>query len=267
MNHNHHLLLHRAPQPTPTTAGTGVSPTSTSNDFPVFPNNDFISRFYVVSASKSGLTNLDTDLYNRCYLPANPLDYLESDNPTSPSNLKRKESWISITIENPDYETEEAPCTRQGAINTNCYFRNTNGSASGLEKYENHFDEQQHCFCNKYPFFDSVLGCQKCFEMHGGIQAYHWYPESYVSALADAYCSADPPTKEFYSFVSEWKADAAEAKIPSTTAVDVLGTQTAASLYYTAVSKKASSAIRPGNEPRSWMKGAIVGSILCIVLT
>jgi hypothetical protein len=67
-----------------------------------------------------------------------------------------------------------------------------------------------------------------------------------VGALADAYCVADAPTKEFYAFVGEWKATAIEAKIPSTTASDMLGTQTAASLYYTptpaVTSKKPSSA-------------------------
>jgi hypothetical protein len=75
-----------------------------------------------------------------------------------------------------------------------------------------------------------------------------------VGGLADAYCVADTPTKEFYAFVNEWKATAAEAKIPTTTASDVLGTQTAASLYYTpslgANSKKPSSASHVKEHPK-----------------
>ncbi|KAF2786885.1 hypothetical protein K505DRAFT_288926 [Melanomma pulvis-pyrius CBS 109.77] len=255
--------MDRALQPSSPTS-TGTSASQTSSTYPVFPNPDFVSRFLTVSSAESGITNLDTDLYNRCYLPSNPLPYHQSSNSTSPANQRRDESWIYITIENPNYQIEEAPCKRQAAINTNCYFQNTNGSATGLQKYTDHFDAQQHCFCEKYPFFDAVLGCQRCFEMHGGIEAFHWFPESYVSTFANAYCGTDPPTKEFYSFVSEWKASAAEAKVPSTTAADVLGTQTAASLYYTAspaaASKKPSSASRPSNKLKReiamlWLSG------------
>ena len=77
--------------------------------------------------------------------------------------------------------------------------------------------------------------------------------------MADSYCNADPLTKEFYNFVGTWKATAAEATVPSTTAKDVLGTQTAASLYYTpnaAVStKRANSAAALNNGKRGWKKG------------
>jgi hypothetical protein len=165
--HHHH---DRALQASPTITSTGTSPTLTSSTYPVFPNPDFISRFFKVSSSDSALSNLDIDLYNRCYLPSNALSYDESSNSTTPSQRKREESWMSITIEKANYDINAAPCKRQAVINTNCHFQDTNGSFTGLQEYTDHFDEQQHCYCEEYPFFDSVLGCQKCFEMHGGIE-------------------------------------------------------------------------------------------------
>ncbi|KAF2662741.1 hypothetical protein K491DRAFT_556411, partial [Lophiostoma macrostomum CBS 122681] len=206
---------------------SSASSTFTGNaTYPVFPNANYISLFYLSPSDEFTITNLDTDLYNRCYLPANPLPY---------SNAKRDSSWISITISNPDYDIDEAPCKRQAAINANCHFRNGNGTAAGLQVYTDDFEEQRECYCNEYPFFDAVVGCQKCFEMHGGIEGYHYFPYSYISAFADSYCSSSaPPTKEFYAAALAWKATAAEAVVPSTTAKDVLGTQTDARLYYTA---------------------------------
>lgn len=61
---------------------------------------------------------------------------------------------------------------------------------------------------------------------------YHWFPESYVKGVSSAYCSANPQTTGFYPFANAWSTSSA-ASLPSTTAVDSLGTQTAASLYYT----------------------------------
>ena len=62
---------------------------------------------------------------------------------------------------------------------------------------------------------------------------YHWFPQSYVSAVSSSYCHANPQTTEFYSFASEWAKANPAASVPSTTAANILGTQTAASLYYT----------------------------------
>lgn len=196
MHHQH--VQHRAPQasittsipvvyggpnePSYTSTDTASSATFTGDpDYFVFPNPEYISRFYKVRAQDSGITNLDTDLYNRCYLPGGgPLPYLpppyNGSSVNDSSNAKREESWVEIIIEKPDYQIEVAPCRRQGAINTNCYFKNTNGTFSGLTKYDSDFEEQQHCFCEKYPFFDSVLGCSKCFEMHGGISGIYFRP-------------------------------------------------------------------------------------------
>ncbi|KAH7116140.1 hypothetical protein B0J11DRAFT_584174 [Dendryphion nanum] len=246
----------------PSRTSTSAGATFTGDpDFYVFPNPHFLSRFYKVSSHISGLTHLDTDLYNRCYLPSRPHEYIDS---------KRDVSWVHIKIEKADYRTEDAPCIRQAAINANCYQRDTNGSFSGLERYKDHFDEQQHCFCEKYPFFESALGCQKCLEMHGGISGYHWFPESYVNAAANAYCAQDPPTQEFYKFVQSWKATAAEANVPSTTAKDVLGTQTAASLYYTAgavaSSKKNGSPRSPRSPPKIGLELGICGWIVLALL-
>lgn len=191
----HQHIQHREPQTSGTTTALPIytspdiplyTPTDTSSaatatftgdpTYPVFPNAQWISRFYLVASQYSGITNLDTDLFNRCYLPGRPLSYLPpphngSDASTAANgNVRRGESWVSITIEKPDYQLEEAPCKRQSAINGNCHFQNTNGTFSGLREYEDNFEEQQHCYCEKYPFFDSVLGCQKCFEMRGGIE-------------------------------------------------------------------------------------------------
>jgi hypothetical protein len=159
-------------------------PTYTGDPDSSFPNGQYLSRFSRVSSSESGLTNQDIDLYNRCNLPSRPLPYNPAPyNQTAPSSdrnskgqnrsdekMKMKRSWVSISIEKPDYQAEEAPCKRQGAINANCHFQNTNGKFSGLQPYTSDFGDQQHCYCEKYPFFEAVMGCQKCFDMHGGIE-------------------------------------------------------------------------------------------------
>ncbi|KAJ9481435.1 hypothetical protein VN97_g12042 [Penicillium thymicola] len=203
-----------------TSSSTAAS--ETGSEYPVFPNGAYISRFYVVSSGESGLTDLDIDLYNECFLPYNPLQH---------HNFRRDDTTESISPK-PTYLIDEAPCKRQAAINSNCYFQNTNGTFSGLELYSGDWDVQQQCYCDIYPFFDSAAGCQECFRKHGGIEGYHWFPESYVKGVSSAYCSANPQSTGFYPFANAWSTSSA-ARLPSTTAVDSLGTQTAASLYYT----------------------------------
>ncbi|KAF3483535.1 uncharacterized protein GIQ15_02859 [Arthroderma uncinatum] len=224
--------------PTPTTlprfgSRTASSTTSSvfpgSSDYPVFPNGVFLSKFYLVSSQYSGLNDLDHHLYNVCYLPFNPFDVEKSFD----IDKRRASPTGSSSTPRPTYLINEAPCKRQAAINTNCHFQNTNGSISGLLPYSDQFDVQQQCYCEKYPFFDSVLGCMKCFEKHGGIEGYHWFPQSYVDAAWKAYCGPEPPTVEFYKYMSQWANTDPAANVPSTTASTVLGTQTDASLYYT----------------------------------
>ena len=129
-----------------------------------FLNSCYLSRFTRVISQYSGLTNLDIDLYNRCYLPYNALSY-------DTKKAKRDgESWVSVQIEKPDYQQEVAPCKRMGAIGANCYWKNTNGTFSGLDKYQDDFGQQQNCYCKIYPFWDATAGCMKCLEMHGGIE-------------------------------------------------------------------------------------------------
>ncbi|CAI7605782.1 unnamed protein product [Penicillium discolor] len=201
---------------------SSAATSETGSEYPVFPNGAYISRFYVVSSQESGLTDLDIDLYNECYLPYNPLSH---------HNFRRDDTTETISPK-PTYLIDEAPCKRQAAINSNCYFQNTNGSFSGLQLYSGDWDVQQQCYCGIYPFFDSAAGCQECFRKHGGIEGYHWFPESYMKGVSSAYCSANPQTTGFYPFANAWSTSSA-ASLPTTTAVDSLGTQTAASLYYT----------------------------------
>jgi hypothetical protein len=123
---------------------------SGSDSYPVFPNGLFISKFYLVSSQNSGLTQLDKDLYDRCYLPSNSLEERSS------------------SVSKPNYQSDSPPCKRQAAINSNCSFT-WNGTLSSIEQQKDAI-AQQGCFCNEYPFFDAVGGCQECFEMHGGIE-------------------------------------------------------------------------------------------------
>ncbi|OQE01252.1 hypothetical protein PENVUL_c043G10137 [Penicillium vulpinum] len=206
---------------TSTSSSTAASYTG-SEQYPVFPNGVYISRFYLVSSQDSGLTDLDTDLFDACYLPFNPSRHY---------NLRRDDATTTISPK-PTYLINEAPCKRQAAINTNCRFQDTNGTFSGLQEYSGDWDVQQQCYCDIYPFFDSAAGCQECFKKHGGIEGYHWFPESYMNGVSSAYCSANPQTTGFYPFAEQWSKKSA-ASVPTTTAVDSLGTQTAASLYYT----------------------------------
>jgi hypothetical protein len=120
-----------------------------SDTYPVFPNGRFLSKFSLVSSQDAGLTQTDTDLYNRCYLPAR--------------TLKERSS-----VSKPNYQIDEAPCKRQAAINANCSFT-WNGTLASLEEQTDAKD-QQDCFCNVYPFFEAANGCQACFEKHGGVE-------------------------------------------------------------------------------------------------
>ncbi|KAK6349372.1 hypothetical protein TWF730_010119 [Orbilia blumenaviensis] len=207
-------------------------------DYPVFPHPRYISKFYRVSAQNSGLTRLDKDLYNQCYLPYNRQSYVD----------KREARTITVTQDNedislpkddepksprPTYQLTSPPCKRTSAINANCYFQNTNGTFSGLQPYQSDFEEQQKCYCEIYPYFDSAAGCNECFHMHGGIAGFHWFPQDYISAASSAYCNANPITTAFYPFISSWSKTAEMAKVPTTTAPNILGTQTEQSLYWT----------------------------------
>ncbi|KAF9892425.1 hypothetical protein FE257_001533 [Aspergillus nanangensis] len=201
------------------TSSSNAASFTSSEEYPVFPNPAYLSRFYLVSSQYSGLTDLDIDLYNECYLPARALSHHD---PVKREDVTPKPTYL---IDNP-------PCKRQAAINTNCRFQDTNGTFAGLE-VSGDWEAQQQCYCETYPFFDSVLGCQECFEQHGGIEGYHWFPESYVSAVSSSYCNAKPQTTGFYDFALQFAKSDSAADVPTITASDVLGTQTAASLYYT----------------------------------
>lgn len=133
-----------------------AQPSNNSDFFPVFPNGPYLSKFFLTSSQDSGLNHLDIDLYNRCYLPSNPLPY---------NDQRAKRS----SVENPLYQIDQPPCKRQAAINANCYFT-WNGTLDSIELQKD-AKEQQSCFCTEYPFFDSVDGCQACFEEHGGIES------------------------------------------------------------------------------------------------
>ncbi|RVD86155.1 uncharacterized protein DFL_004445 [Arthrobotrys flagrans] len=226
----------------PTSSNTEEEPKyEGSPDYPIFPNPRYLSKFALVSAQKSGLTHLDTDLYNFCYLPYNPHSYI---------NKNKKRETITITNDDnnkdiplpkdaepqkprPTYQINVAPCKRAAAINANCYFQDTNGTFSGLQPYDSEFEEQQRCYCEVYPYFDSIFGCNECFRLHGGIEGDHYFPESYMSAVSSTYCNANPITTGFYPFVSSWSKTNELAKVPTTTAPNILGTQTEQSLYWT----------------------------------
>ncbi|CRL28082.1 unnamed protein product [Penicillium camemberti] len=243
--------------------GSSTSPSTaaseTSSEYPVFPNGAYISRFYVVSSQESGLTDLDIDLYNECYLPYNPLSH---------HNFRRDDTTKTISPK-PTYLIDEAPCKRQAAINSNCYFQNTNGTFSGLQLYSGDWDVQQQCYCDIYPFFDSAAGCQACFRKHGGIEGYHWFPESYVKGVSSAYCSANPQTTGFYPFANAWSTSSA-ASLPTTTAVDSLGTQTAASLYYTYAAESTATSSSEKNSAvatnRLSLKRALVAALPLVLM-
>ncbi|KAF3909239.1 hypothetical protein ABW20_dc0104355 [Dactylellina cionopaga] len=225
--------------------------------YPVWPNPRYISRFYVVSSQYSGITPLDTDLFNRCYLPFNPLSYINKRN-SKRTNDDGKDFDDAAATPVPNYQIDSPPCKRAAAINSNCYFQNTNGTFQGLQPYEDSFDEQQKCFCEIYPYFDSISGCNECFKDHGGIEDYHWFPETYMSAASSSYCKASPITTGFYPFMTQLSKMNEAAKLPATsTATDVLGTQTAASLYWT----YGATATALSNSPSSGRRGASINKL------
>lgn len=199
---------------------TAASATATSSAvYPIFPKG-WTAGLYTFDGSP---TQLDIDLYNYCYLPYYFL-----------TNYKRFEVTSSYPPR-PTYLFDEAPCKRQASINTNCYFENTNRSFTGLQipTSPEALAAQQRCYCKTYPFFDSAFGCQACLRDHGGIEGYHWYPEAYLSAFPSSYCAASTVTTDFYASYYQWSSTQTEVLVPTTTAPNVLGTQTDMSLYYT----------------------------------
>ncbi|KAK6332986.1 hypothetical protein TWF718_010812 [Orbilia javanica] len=228
-----------------------------SPDYPVFPNPRYLSKFALVSSDKSGLTHLDTDLYNVCYLPFRPHSYINKKRDTV--TITNDDNGKDIPLPNndkpkeprPTYQLNVAPCKRAGAVNANCYFQDTNGTFSGLQPYNSSFEEQQKCFCETYPYFDSIFGCNECLRLHGGIEGYHYFPESYMTGVSSAYCNANPITTAFYPFVSSWSKTNYLAKVPTTTAQNVLGTQTEQSLYWTYAAATAASNPNSGWKSRT----------------
>lgn len=101
---------------------------------------------------------------------------------------------------------------------------------------------------------------------HGG---YHWFPESYVKGVSSAYCSANPQTTGFYPFANAWSTSSA-ASLPTTTAVDSLGTQTAASLYYTYAAESTATSSSEKNSAvatnRLSLKRALVAALPLVLM-
>ena len=108
-----------------TSSSVGAAYTG-SEEYPVFPNSVYLSKFYQASSQDAGLTHLDIDLYNYCYLPYNPLRYHDS----------RKRAAQYSGDPRPDYLLDEAPCKRAASINANCYIENANGSLTDLRLSE-----------------------------------------------------------------------------------------------------------------------------------
>ncbi|KAK5943413.1 hypothetical protein PMZ80_004420 [Knufia obscura] len=213
---------------------SSASPAWTGDDtYPVFPNANYISRFYHTPDYEAGLTILDQELNNYCYLPYNSAIHTYDKRQASSTSTS-----TSTPTPRPTYLIDEAPCKRQSSINANCYFQNTNRTFAGLIPYsdpqlETALTDQQTCYCRTYPFLDSVLGCQACFEQHGGIEGHHWFPSEYVSAVSRTYCAAPSLTTDFYGFVRDWASTQTEVQVGSTTASNVLGTETSMEAYYT----------------------------------
>jgi hypothetical protein len=44
-----------------------------------------------------------------------------------------------------------------------------NGTLDSIELQKD-ANEQQSCYCTKYPFFDVADECQACFQEHGGVE-------------------------------------------------------------------------------------------------
>ncbi|KAF2715306.1 hypothetical protein K504DRAFT_529498 [Pleomassaria siparia CBS 279.74] len=86
------------------TTATTLTTSTSASIYPIFPDFEYIERFSVVSSTESTFTDQDIDLYNYCCIPYNSLPHHQT--PKS-SHAKRMESWVSITIENPNYQIEE----------------------------------------------------------------------------------------------------------------------------------------------------------------
>ena len=244
---------------------SSATATYTGDDtYLVFPNSVYLSRVAFVNAADSGLTTQDQELYNYCYLPFNSVIYTYNKRQASSTS-----SPTSSPTPRPTYLIDEPPCKRQGSIGTNCYFQNTNHTFPGLTPYsdpqsETALAEQQTCFCSTYPFFDTVLGCQACFEQHGGVEGYHWFPSEYVSAVSKTYCAAPSLTTDFYGFVKEWASTQTDVSVGSTTASNVLGSETSMEAYYTYNTAAPSSSISAGQVVTS--RSTRLARTLCAVI-
>ncbi|EFE44149.1 hypothetical protein TRV_01109, partial [Trichophyton verrucosum HKI 0517] len=200
---------------TTTTTTSAITAFPGSDNYPVFPNGKYLSKFYLVSGQYSGLTDLDYHLYNVCYLPYRPFDV-----GTSFGIDKRRVSHTDSNAPRPTYLINDPPCKRQAAINANCHFKNTNGTRSqAWSPIPTILTYNSNVTARSIPFLTLLLDV--------------------------------PAPAEFFDFIKAWAKTDPAATLQSTTASTILGTQTDASLYYTyaAASTTSPSSAVPAKPP------------------
>ncbi|MCJ1356251.1 MAG: hypothetical protein MMC33_006245 [Icmadophila ericetorum] len=96
--------------------------------------------------------------------------------------------------------------------------------------------QQQECFCKQggkgFYYFENLVGCWNCETLHGDYQvAFDNY--AYVYQLSQAYCEQSPASLGFFDFSSGWSSSLTIDISPHSTPLNVLGTSTQISLYFT----------------------------------
>ncbi|KAI4125447.1 MAG: hypothetical protein LQ347_005377 [Umbilicaria vellea] len=141
-----------------------------------------------------------------------------------------------------------APCAQVAALVNICAYGNS--SSTDLNVPESNPADQQKCFCGG-PFWQYLDGCMECARLHGApLNASNpdWTPVQSLSAISSSYCGAATATQALDDFLTNWTATATSIiDIGTITGgVDVLGTSTDVSLYFTLTSTGATTVTTSG---------------------
>ncbi|KAK2760941.1 hypothetical protein FQN54_002183 [Arachnomyces sp. PD_36] len=138
---------------------------------------------------------------------------------------------------NAEKQDRSAPCYRAPDIAYACMV-----GVDSLEEVEELPDDtkeaslevQQECICGS-EMFDLFKGCSNCFKLHGGVENVDYLNDEYYDSVSSKFCGGEPTIS-----LNDLMMKSPQTATAGTTNSDVLGTQTAASLYYTAPTAAAS---------------------------
>ena len=87
--------------------------------------------------------------------------------------------------------------------------------------------------------------CFNCERLHGQPETDGWYPIAWVTVQSSSYCAIPTPTQGLADFLGNWSASSGIVVGTSTGGLDVLGTSTQVSLYFTSTPLSVAASTTP----------------------